>query len=210
MDDNAVHDQADLRARYRDPTPAVVHKARPCVDPKAAAFLASSPLLVLATTSASGTDASPRGGPPGFVRVLDEHHVAFADLSGNNRLDSYGNIVEHPQVGMIFFVPGEGETLRINGRASVTTDPEVLACTAVDGVRPKVAVVVDVEECYIHCAKAIRRSGVWDPSTWLSADERTTGAEVIVDQFDLDVDPATVAANLEQNYEETLWVEGGR
>jgi PPOX class probable FMN-dependent enzyme len=204
-----VRDEADLRQRYRQPHPAVVAKNRPQVDPAAAAFIATSPLMVLATTSATGTDASPRGGPPGFVRLLDPQHVAFADLSGNNRLDSYGNIVEHALVGMLFLVPGVGETLRINGRAVITTDPDVLAATAIDGVTPKVAVVVEVEECYIHCAKALRRSGVWEPATWLDPEQRTSAAEVIVDQFRLDVTPDVVEADLEQDYRDTLWVEGG-
>ena len=210
MSVHAVTDEAGLRQRYRQPHPAVVDKARPRVDPAAAAFLATSPLMVLATTSAAGTDASPRGGPPGFVVVLDAHHVAFADLSGNNRLDSYGNIVEHQQVGLLFLVPGVGETLRINGRASITTDPLVLEATAIDGVQPKVAVVVDVDECFIHCAKALRRSGVWDPTTWLSPADRTSAAEVIVDQFQLDVAPEVVESELEEGYKATLWVEGGR
>ncbi len=210
MSVHALTDEAGLRQRYRQPHPAVVDKARPRVDPAAAAFLATSPLMVLATTSAGGTDASPRGGPPGFVVVLDAHHVAFADLSGNNRLDSYGNIVEHRQVGLLFLVPGVGETLRINGRASITTDPLVLEATAIDGVEPKVAVVVDVDECFIHCAKALRRSGVWDPTTWLSPADRTSAAEVIVDQFQLDVAPEVIESELEEGYEATLWVEGGR
>ena len=210
MSVHAVTDEAGLRQRYRQPHPAVVDKARPRVDPAAAAFLATSPLMVLATTSANGTDASPRGGPPGFVVVLDAHHVAFADLSGNNRLDSYGNIVEHPQVGLLFLVPGVGETLRINGRASVTTDPVVLEATAIDGVQPKVAVVVDVDECFIHCAKALRRSGVWDATTWLSPADRTSAAEVIVDQFQLDIAPEVIESELEAGYAATLWVEGGR
>ena len=209
MSDHLVPDEAGLRQHYREPTPAVAAKSRPQIDPAAAAFLATSPLMVLATTSATGTDASPRGGPPGFVTALDASRVAFADLSGNNRLDSYGNIVEHPQVGMLFLGPGVGETLRINGRASITTDPAVLDATAIDGVRPKVAVVVEVEECYIHCAKALRRSGLWDTDSWLSPDERTTAAEVIVGQFQLDIDPAVIEANLEQDYAATLWVEGG-
>jgi PPOX class probable FMN-dependent enzyme len=209
MTSHVVTDETGLRERYRQPHPAVVAKSRPQVDPAAAAFLATSPLMVLATTSERGTDASPRGGPPGFVAVIDPHHVAFADLSGNNRLDSYGNIVDHPQVGMLFLVPGVGETLRINGRASITTDPAVLEATAIDGVRPKVAVLVEVDECFIHCAKALRRSGVWDPATWLSPDEQTTAAEVIVDQFQLDVAPEVVEADLEKGYVATLWVEGG-
>ena len=207
---HVVADEAGLREHYRQPHPAVAAKARPPVDPAAAAFLATSPLMVLATTSATGTDASPRGGPPGFVAVIDADHVAFADLSGNNRLDSYGNIVEHPHVGLLFLVPGVGETLRINGRASITTDPAVLAATAIDGVQPKVAVLVEVDECFIHCAKALRRSGVWDPATWLSPDDRTSAAEVIVDQFQLDITPEAIEADLEAGYVETMWLEGGR
>jgi PPOX class probable FMN-dependent enzyme len=210
MTTHVVSDESSLRERYRPPHPAVVAKARPQVDPAAAAFLATSPLMVMATTSSTGTDASPRGGPPGFVTLLDPHHVAFADLAGNNRLDSYGNIVEHPKVGLLFLVPGVGETLRINGRATITTDPDVLAATAIDGVTPKLAIVIDVDECYIHCAKALRRSGVWDPATWLAAADRTTGAEVLVDQFQLEVTPDVVEAELEEGYQATMWMEGGR
>ena len=106
-------------------------------------------------------------------------------------------------------MPGVGETLRINGRASITTDPAVLAATAIDGVQPKVAVLVEVDECFIHCAKALRRSGVWDPATWLSPDDRTSAAEVIVDQFQLDITPEAIEADLEAGYVETMWLEGG-
>jgi uncharacterized protein len=210
MTTHVVTDEADLRRRYRTPHPAVANKARPVIDPEAAKFLSTAPLMVLATASESGADASPRGGPPGFVRVLDANHVAFADLSGNNRLDSYGNIVDHPHVGMLFMVPSVGETLRINGRATVSTDPDVLVATAVDGVTPKVAVVVEVEECFIHCAKALRRSGIWDPATWLPPEARTSAAAVIVDQFQLDIEPEVIEADLEEGYRTTLWQQGGR
>lgn len=202
-------DESALRERYRPPHPAIVDKALPQVDPVAARFIELTPLIVVATSSSSGADASPRGGPPGFVKVLDEHHVAFADLAGNNRLDSYSNIVENPRVGILFLLPGSGETLRVNGRASVTTDPAVLDATAIDGVTPKVAIVVAVEECYIHCAKAIRRSGVWDPTTWQPQDVRPTAGEVIADQYNLDVDPGLIDADLESGYQETMWQEGG-
>ena len=203
-------DEAALRDRYRAPHQAVLDKSRPKIDPGAAGFVAASPFIVLATTSPKGTDASPRGGPPGFVAVLDEQHLAFGDLSGNNRLDSYTNIVEHPKVGIIFLVPGVGETLRVNGQASVTTDPSVLERTAIDGVEPKVAVVVAVEECFIHCAKALRRSALWDPTTWSAEGARPSAAVVIADQFKLDIDPALIEANLEADYQATLWREGGR
>jgi PPOX class probable FMN-dependent enzyme len=213
MPDDATHqlsDEVALRERYRPPTKVVLEKARPLIDPSAAAFVAVSPLVVLASSSASGTDASPRGGPPGFVKVLDAAHLAFGDLSGNNRLDSYANIVEYPQVGLLFLVPGMGETLRVNGRARVTTDSSVLERTTIDGVRPKVAVVIEVDECFIHCAKALRRSGVWQPDTWLPEDARPSAGKIFADQFQLDVEPAALDAELEAGYQATMWVEGGR
>jgi uncharacterized protein len=211
--DDAPHDLGDevaLREHYRPPTQVVIEKSRPRVDPQAAAFVAASPLMVLASSSASGTDASPRGGPPGFVKVLDPGHLAFGDLSGNNRLDSYANTLEHPEVGILFLVPGMGETLRVNGRARVTTDPSVLDRMAIDGVHHKVAVVVEVDECFIHCAKALRRSGVWEPDTWLPADARPSAGKIFTDQFQLDVEPAAIDAELEAGYQATMWVEGGR
>lgn len=211
-DATATHlltDRAALRSRYREPQPAVAAKALPTIDEGSASFIACSPFFVLATTSHEGADASPRGGPPGFVAVLDPTRIAFGDLAGNNRLDSYTNIVEDGEVGLLFLVPGRGETLRVNGRASVTTDPDVLEATRIDGTRPKVAVVVDVEQCYIHCAKALRRSGLWEPDRWLPLDQTPTAGEVIVKAWDLDLDPGLIDADLEQSYEATLWVEGG-
>ena len=205
-----VSSEAALRDRYLEPTAAVRSKDRGKVDPKAAEFIAACPLVVLATADASGADASPRGGPPGFVRVIDPNTLAFADLSGNNRLDSYSNIVSAPEVGMLFLVPGVEETLRVNGVASVSTDPDVLDQVAFDSTTPKVAVVVGIRECYIHCGKAIRRSGVWDPASWPDSADRPDGAEVIVDQFSLDVTPSAVAADLEVGYRTTLWEPGGQ
>ncbi|MDY7102105.1 MAG: MSMEG_1061 family FMN-dependent PPOX-type flavoprotein [Actinomycetota bacterium] len=209
--DHLIGDEAALRDRYRPASKAVLEKSRPKIDPKAAGFIAASPFVVLATTSDSGTDASPRGGPPGFVKVLDEHHLAFGDLSGNNRLDSYANVVTHDRVGLLFLVPNVGETLRVNGRARVTTDPAVLERTQIDdGRTPKVALVVEVDECFIHCAKALRRSSLWEPGTWAPAGSSPSAAEVITDQFQLDIDPKVIETDLEADYEATLWEQGGR
>ena len=206
----AIADQRSLRDRYHPAHPAILAKARPRIDPKAADFIAASPFVVLATGSAGGTDASPRGGPPGFVRVLDPERLGFGDLAGNNRLDSYANLVDRPEVGMLFLVPGVEETLRVNGRATITDDADACAQVAIEGVDPKVAVIVDVEECYIHCAKAVRRSGIWHPSTWPARGRRPSAGEVIVDQYGLEVEPAAVEADLEVGYRETIWTEGGR
>jgi PPOX class probable FMN-dependent enzyme len=199
----------DLSSLYRPAHELVLNKTQPRVDAASAAFVATSPLVILATTSEAGTDASPRGGPPGFVRILDETHLAFGDLSGNNRLDSYRNIDAHPQVGMLFLVPGVEETLRVNGLARISVDPDVLDATVVEGRRPKVAVVVDVDECFLHCAKALRRSGVWDPGTWLAPDDQPSAAEGFVAHLQLDAEPEVVAADLEEGYALTMWVPGG-
>jgi PPOX class probable FMN-dependent enzyme len=205
----AIADHAALRSHYRDPKPPVLRKQQPTVDAAAEAFVAASPLVVLATTSERGTDASPRGGRPGFVTVLDPTRLAFGDLAGNNRLDSYTNIVEDGDVGLLFFVPGIDETLRVNGRAHLTSDADVLERTSMDGVRPKVAVVVEVSECYIHCGKALRRAGMWDTDSWREPGDRPSPAAIITEHLQLDVDPSVVEADLEASYRKTLWVEGG-
>lgn len=202
-------DRDALRSAYREPHPLVANKQKPVIDAASAAFIAASPFFVLASTSADGTDASPRGGRPGFVTVLDPTHLAFGDLAGNNLLDSYTNIVDDGSVGLLFLVPGRTDTLRVNGRATVTTDPAVLDVTLLDGVRPKVAVVVAVEQCFIHCAKAFRRSALWEPETWLPVDQTPSAGAVIASAFELDIDPTLIDAELEAGYEETMWVEGG-
>lgn len=207
----AITPLEDLRSVYRDPSPFVVDKAVPVVDPASARFIAASPFLVLATTGTSGTDASPRGGAPGFVRVIDDgRRLAFADLSGNNRLDSYGNVLDDPRVGLLFFVPGSDETVRVNGRATITTDERILDLTTTDDRRPKVAVVVDVDECFIHCAKALRRGGLWDPTTWPDDDvDVPTAGQIINDQHALGLDPQVITDDLEAGYRMTLWEPGG-
>ncbi len=114
--------------------------------------------------ASSGTHVTPRGGPPGFVRVLGEHHLAFADYTGNRRADSHRDILRDPAVQLCFFVPRSGETLRIGGEACLTTDPGLLETLATGGDRPpRLAVGVTVEHAFVHCAKALMRSGLWDP-----------------------------------------------
>lgn len=204
-----IDDESALRDLYRAPTATAVRKTIDHVDDGAASFLAAATLVVVATSGPDGNDASPRGGPPGFLRRLDPHRVAFADLSGNNRLDTFTNLVTHPAIGLLCIVPGVDETLRINGRARVTTDPAVLATTAIDDRRPKVAVVVEVEDCYVHCGKALRRAGIWEPATWPAEATRPSPVGIITRHLELDVDPVEVAAGLEQDYQATMWEHGG-
>jgi len=202
--------QEELRARYRNPSQIALRKDIGRIDEAASTYIAASPFVVVASTSDDGCDASPRGGPPGFVAVLDEHRVAIPDLAGNNRLDTLGNLVAHPQVGLLFFVPGIDESLRVNGRATVTDDAAVLDACVVDGRRPRVAVVVDVEQCYIHCAKAFRRAGMWEPSSWLPVDERPKPECILQEHLAWEADADNVREVLEQGYEATMWEVGGR
>ena len=207
---DAIEDVAGLRALYRDPHPLVLRKAIDHVDDAARAFVEASPFVVIATSSGGGADASPRGGPPGFVAVLDRHRLAFGDLAGNNRLDTQSNLLDHPHVGLLFLVPGVDETLRVNGRATLTTDPDVLDATTVDGRRPRLAVGIDVDECFIHCAKAFRRSQLWDPAAWPEGEDRPSAACALRDHLQLDVDPRVVEADLEAGYQATMWEPGGQ
>ena len=155
----------DLRRLYAQPKPRSVAKEMKQLDPHCIHFVGLAPFLVLATVGKDGrVDASPRGGAPGFVRVLDGHTLQVPDALGNNRLDSFTNIVETGRCGLIFFLPGMDETLRVNGRARLLDDPEVLARFPHDRHPPRLVVEVAIEEAYLHCAKALMRSRLWDSS----------------------------------------------
>jgi PPOX class probable FMN-dependent enzyme len=149
------------------PVPRVAQKVRPTLDPIDVAWIARAPFVVLATSDADGRcDASPKGDPPGIVRVLDERTVVVPERPGNRRVDGYRNVLANPHVGLIFLVPGRDDTLRVNGRARLVRDAPYFAELTVKGHRPVLALEVDVEEVFFHCAKAFLRSGLWKPDTW--------------------------------------------
>lgn len=199
-------DPAALRTVYREPHQLVVDKGIDHVDEGAASFLAATTLIVVASRGPAGGDASPRGGPPGFVRVLDDgRSVAFADLAGNNRLDTYTNVVADPAVGVLAIVPGLEETLRIRGTARITVDPELRAAVSIDDRVPKAAIVIDVTECFIHCGKALRRSGAWDPASWPAKEAGPSPAGIIAGHAGIDAPAAAIEADLEAGYQATLW-----
>ena len=153
----------DLATIYPQPTPRVIAKARPSVDAHAKKFIEMSPFCVLATSGSDGAvDASPRGGNPGFVHVEGPNKLLMPDRSGNNRIDSFRNIVEGSGfVQMIFFVPGIDETLRVGGRGTLSVDPELLAAMEEFGKLPRAVLQVAVSEAYFHCGKALMRSKLW-------------------------------------------------
>lgn len=184
MPPDAIASLAELRTLYREPNAAAANKVITRIDEATARFIARCPMVMLATADPDGhCDVSPRGGPPGFVTVLDDRHVALPDLGGNNRLDSLQNVVTTGQAGLLFLVPGKPETVRINGPAWLTTSAEVLDRTHPELRRPKTALVVGTAELYAHCAKSFRRSGVWDPSTWEALADAPDLAEIYACQF---------------------------
>ncbi|MCA1226851.1 MSMEG_1061 family FMN-dependent PPOX-type flavoprotein [Saccharopolyspora sp. 6M] len=167
-DPDVVSSEEQLREIIAEPHRAIAEKAIDHVDEQSALFLRASPFFVLATTCPDGSmDVSPRGDAPGGVLVAEEGRaLVFADRKGNRRLDSLRNVLRHPQVGMLFFVPGSNDTLRVNGTATVLRGGPHLDELAVDGKRPDLAIRVRVDELYLHCAKAFLRSSLWDPASW--------------------------------------------
>jgi PPOX class probable FMN-dependent enzyme len=188
-----------LEAMYRKPGAAAAGKVLPAINDGMATFIDRCSFLVLATSDGKGSlDASPRGGPAGFVRRLDDRHVAIPDLNGNNRLDSLRNIVGFPWAGLLMVVPGQEETLRINGPAALSTDPELLAGFTKELRPPKLAVVIETAEVYGHCAKAFKRGNMWRPEAWLADGESPDLATMYACVWNLD--EGAVRKNLAESY----------
>ena len=177
----------DLAAIYPKPTERVIAKARPSLDAHARRFIEMSPFCVFATSGSDGSvDASPRGGTPGFVHVTGPNSLLMPDRSGNNRIDSFRNIVEGSGLlQMIFFVPGIDETLRVGGRGRVTADPKLMADMVEFGKPPRAVLAVEVREAYFHCGKALMRSKLWTAENRVKRDVFPSIAEVIHDQTGL-------------------------
>jgi PPOX class probable FMN-dependent enzyme len=162
-----VSDERQLREIVGDPVPTVANKVRASLHDLDRAWLAASPMCLVATSAADGTcDVSPRGDPPGFTHVLDDRTIAIPDRPGNRRVDGFRNILQSPQVGLVFLVPGRGDTLRINGRATLVHDAAFFDEMVVAGHRPRLALVVELTEVFYHCSKAFMRAALWKPETW--------------------------------------------
>ncbi|GGL67281.1 pyridoxamine 5'-phosphate oxidase family protein [Wenxinia marina] len=206
---HVVASEAALRALYPEVSGLAKLKSLPALDVHSRAFLARSPFLILGTQGPSGrADVSPRGDAPGFVLVLDDRTLAIPDRPGNNRLDSLSNIVADPSVGLLCLIPGYEETLRINGRAHLSTDPDLLERMAVNGRLPRLAVVVRIEEVFLHCAKAFRRSRLWDPEARQDRSEMPSLSKMILDQTTGAPDGEEMArldAGLEEAYARSMY-----
>jgi PPOX class probable FMN-dependent enzyme len=176
------------------------------IEEHSAAFIAKCPFVLVATSDTSGRmDVSPKGDPPGFVRVLDEKTIAIPDRPGNGRADSFRNIIENPRIGLYFLVPGRQETLRINGGARLVRDQWLLDEMAVKGKPAQLALVVDVEEVFFHCAKCIVRSNLWDADEWIDASGLASMGQVMRDQIKLDVPAEAIDRGLQKDIETRLY-----
>jgi PPOX class probable FMN-dependent enzyme len=200
--DGAIEHEAQLRELYEPPSGLGARKQIDRLDDACRALIALAPIVFVASHDAHGRcDVTPRGGPPGFVTVLDDHHLAIPDATGNKRLDTLMNVVATGHAGLIFVIPGRGQTLRVNGPARITAREDLLDRLTPVGKPPRSAIVVEAREVYTHCPKAFVRSGLWDPATWPSADEQPSSAEVLHAHV---ADPAITLADVERAQEESL------
>jgi hypothetical protein len=174
-----IREETELRALLGDPVELVRAKVSDRLNDLTRRFVDLSPFVLLATSAPDGTcDVSPRGDPAGFVRVLDDRTLLLPDRPGNRLADSLRNILRNPHVGLLFVVPGVGDTLRVNGRATVETDEQLLAPNAVEGKVPKLGLRVEIDEVFTHCSKAFLRARLWDPATFVDRTALPSSGEV--------------------------------
>jgi hypothetical protein len=204
---NVITSEAELRALVGTPSDLARKKQLDHIDQHARGFIARSPFLLLATSDAQGRcDVSPKGDPAGFVKVIDDKHLVIPDRPGNKRLDGLTNILANPHVGIIFLLPGKDETLRVNGRAWITRDEDVLAKMEINGKRPLTGIGVEVEELFFHCAKAFRRSLLWQPEQWGDLSDMPGPARIFFDMAKpTDVTIEQLQERLEDGYKNKLY-----
>jgi uncharacterized protein len=205
-----VKDVGELRSLFPTTHAIALQKSLKHLDKHARDFVARSPFLCIGTQTAEGNaDVSPRGDPCGFVKILDDRTLLIPDRPGNNRLDTQANILANPAVGLLFMVPGFDETMRVNGKARITRDPDLLSLLAVNDRLPTTAIVVMVDEVFIHCAKAFRRAKLWDPSQRQDRREMPSLLNIILDQTtgapDDPDEMAKIDAGLEEAYAKSMY-----
>ena len=194
-----------LRTVYKPPARRAAQKVIDHLDVHCRNFIALSPLCVLSTADADGqADASPRGDPPGFVRVLDEKTLLLPDRPGNNQVDSLQNIVQNRGVGLLFFVPGMNETLRVKGKAEIVTDGELLEASEIGHRAPLSGLKVTVEEAFLHCGRSLIRSRLWDPDVRIDRSQYPTYGQVLADQI-AGANAREIDASEDEANRERLW-----
>jgi PPOX class probable FMN-dependent enzyme len=202
MDPHGITSLDQLRELYPPPRQRSILKELDHLDEHCGRFISLSPFVLISSADAAGNcDVSPKGGPPGFVALLDDHRLLIPDATGNRRLDGLQNMLENPRVGLLFLIPGMGETLRINGRVTLTRDPDLLADLRTGGRPAQLGLVVTIEQAYLHCAKALIRSKLWQADTW--PQELPSAAEILNDHIGLG-DLAASAEALQESYTNRL------
>ena len=196
---------AELRDCYPPPLERSLRKSLTKLDAHMRHFISLSPFLCLGTSGAGGADVSPRGDSPGFVHVLDDRTLLVPDWPGNNRLDSLTNMVANPDVGLLFFIPGVNETLRINGVGEITMEPVLLERWTVNGKHPRSALRVTVREAYLHCAKALMRSKLWDDDYRVKRTELPSYAQMLKDQGVTTQSVEELQASIDESYSTRLY-----
>lgn len=196
-----------FRTSVGNPSERAANKVIPLIDGHVSEFISKSPFLTMATANSAGQcDVSPRGDQPGFVSVIDEQHLFIPERPGNKRMDSAQNIITNPNIGLIFLIPGLGETLRINGKAYICRDPELLEMSVVNGKVPLFGILVEVQECYVHCAKALIRSSLWNPDSWPEKETLPSVPQMLVDHTKLpNVTSEDIANALQEGYLNRLY-----
>lgn len=190
----------ELEAILGQPSETAVRKQIDQLDEHCRRFIALSPIVMISTANRDGwCDVSPKGDAPGFAHVLGANHLAIPDRPGNRRADTLRNILENPQIGLLFLIPGMRETLRVNGRATIVTDPDLLATLSAQGKAPQLAIVVTAQEVYLHCGKALIRSQLWRPETWPTAENLPSASQIFLDHIRL---PGRTSEQVEQVLEE--------
>ncbi|MFJ4011276.1 MSMEG_1061 family FMN-dependent PPOX-type flavoprotein [Streptomyces sp. NPDC090026] len=199
---DALTSPDQLRELYSQPNPTSLRKENDRLTEKARALIGCSSLVFIGSADAEGrADVTPRGGPAGFVSVLDERTLVIPDATGNKRLDTMHNVLQTARVGLLFLIPGRPDTLRVNGRACVSARPELLARLTPVGKQPVTAIVVQVEQVYPHCPKSLMRGNAWRPERWLPAEAQPTSAEVTLAQLNL---PGLTVDQIEEAERESL------
>jgi hypothetical protein len=178
-----IETEEKLRSGFGAVHPLAITKSRPALDKYSRRFIELSPFLVISTAHADGkADLSPRGDPPGFVHIVDERTILIPDRPGNNRLDTMANIVANPNVACLFFIPGFEDTLRLNGRARITDDATLLKNCSVNGKQPSIGILIVIEEVFLHCAKALKRSKLWHADYKQDRTQMPSIARIIMEQ----------------------------
>ncbi|MCC8938900.1 pyridoxamine 5'-phosphate oxidase family protein [Bradyrhizobium sp. Arg68] len=194
-----------LEAIYGFPNDASTVKVADHVTPLYRVLIEKSPFVSLATSGPEGLDCSPRGDLPGFVRIHDAKTLMMPDRRGNNRCDSLRNIVRDPRVGLLFLIPGSGSTLRINGRAYVTAEPELLASFTMEGKTPRTVIVMTVDEIYFQCARAIVRSDLWNPDKWVDPRTLPTPGQILAEMSENTVGGDKYDREWPERARQTMW-----